>query len=629
MPTIACSTRAVASSDHNGVALAARHYLTAAEATETIHDTKCKLPSIVDILASSTVTLVLHGSLMSGTYAGTVPTVFLEQMDIEYRLAAKIYYSITSIISRSSNNAFREACGRLLKKLHRQRKAAARSSASALQEYMGPAYDAAQVDEGDTDEDDNDEDGEHLADLQFAMQRLYRATVKKPRFKGSHQGRPSRESDAEDEELTRLPSPKGRRSSDTAQAAQDLLDTPDLGSGDESTTTGPPLTLMDDDALWVGLEPVSPSRKELVTRNEMEDCSLQEDVKMFSDDEGIVDDENIADDPRMPCDDHYGAFDAYGDTFDGDEWEGAPDPYVYFHHCALDEFDAGLGSHSDMSVYESDDSLLLDREQHRADDSDDEDDAYTSLVDAADDYPVSHAAQSLLDERDDAIDIDTDENARSNEPVPSRSWMPTQHLSDDEMLSDEDLPTPQSLASTLMPCAARVFVNSAAQPDTVHDFDHDLLDEADDEEQPPILQEPLAADTSDFETDGWDFDTSTSTPASVPSAAPFALAPVHPSLANLDSTFVNHESTFVDHEPFPSVIYPPEATATYSPESASIKSPEPSSPIEALDSSSCSSLDRSKFFFVSSVSCVLDQSCFTLDQLSGLLDRSSLSRAVS
>ena len=63
MPTIACSTRAVASSDYNAVALAARHYLTAGEATETIHDTKCKLPSGVDILASSTVTLVLHGSV--------------------------------------------------------------------------------------------------------------------------------------------------------------------------------------------------------------------------------------------------------------------------------------------------------------------------------------------------------------------------------------------------------------------------------------------------------------------------------------------------------------------------------------------------------------------------------------
>ena len=61
---------------------------------------------------------------------------------------------------------------------------------------MGLAYDpprsgddpprAAAADN--TDEDDNDEDGEHLADLQFAMQRLYRATVKKPRFKVSTRG---------------------------------------------------------------------------------------------------------------------------------------------------------------------------------------------------------------------------------------------------------------------------------------------------------------------------------------------------------------------------------------------------------------------------------------------------------
>ena len=63
MPTIACSTRAVASSDHNGVALVAKHYLTAGEATETIHETKCKLPHGVDILASSTVSFVLSGTV--------------------------------------------------------------------------------------------------------------------------------------------------------------------------------------------------------------------------------------------------------------------------------------------------------------------------------------------------------------------------------------------------------------------------------------------------------------------------------------------------------------------------------------------------------------------------------------
>ena len=54
---------------------------------------------------------------------------------------------------------------------------------------MGPASDPSQADENeDTDEDDNDEDRSHLADLQFAMQRLYRATVKKPRFKVSTRG---------------------------------------------------------------------------------------------------------------------------------------------------------------------------------------------------------------------------------------------------------------------------------------------------------------------------------------------------------------------------------------------------------------------------------------------------------
>ncbi|KAI5896469.1 uncharacterized protein SCHCODRAFT_02532425, partial [Schizophyllum commune H4-8] len=56
-------TRVVASSDHNGVALVARHYLTAGDATETVHDVKCKLPDGVDVLASSTVSLVLYGSV--------------------------------------------------------------------------------------------------------------------------------------------------------------------------------------------------------------------------------------------------------------------------------------------------------------------------------------------------------------------------------------------------------------------------------------------------------------------------------------------------------------------------------------------------------------------------------------
>ncbi|KAL1719606.1 hypothetical protein EV715DRAFT_290035 [Schizophyllum commune] len=531
-----------------------------------------------------------------------------EQMDIEDRLAAKIYYSITSIISRSSNNAFREACGRLFKKLHRHRKAAAHSSASALQEYMGPAYDPAEAAaDDDTDEDDNDGDGEHLADLQFAMQRLYRATVKKPRFKGSHQGRTSRESDAEDEELTRLPSLKGRRSSDTAQAAQDLLNAPDLRSGDESSTTGPPLTPMDDDALWVGLEPVSPSRKELGVRNEMEDCSLQEDEKMFPDEEGIVDDEDIADEGRMPLDDYYDAFEDYGDTSDGDEWEGAPDPYVHFHHSALD-FGAGLDSHSDMSVYESDDSLQLTRER-RTDDSDDGDDAYTSLVDGAytslvdvaDDYLFSHATQGLLDERYDAIDIDTDEDA-CFEGMPSS--MPTRDIADDNMLSDEDVLAPLSPTLDLTSISADMLAFSArtldpparsplAQIKTAYATDafaHDLLEDDEDEEQPPVSQETLAADDSDSETDDWNFNTSypgayihrgshspanySSTPSLLTtgfSACTSTSAPVHPNFA------------------FSSVIYPPEPTATYSPEPASIKSPEPPSPIEALDSSSLSS----------------------------------------
>ncbi|KAL1677779.1 hypothetical protein EV122DRAFT_278765 [Schizophyllum commune] len=710
MPTIACSTRAVASSDHNGVALAARHYLTAGEATEPTHDTKCKLPSGVDILASSTVSLVLHGShaaQLGLVHVGDVccdgsdglprirldiercsaagqtnqhltltqigihfrwttssdctsdsspfatrlslahrsllldaihrfatyhlvrryPLIFgtwHEQMDIEYRLAAKIYDSITSIISRSSNNAFREACGRLLKKLHRQRKAAARSSASALQEYMGPAYDPARGGDDpphaaaadDTDEEDNDEDGEHLADLQFAMQRLYRATVKRPRFKGSHQGRPSRDSDAEDEELTRLPSPKGRRSSDAAQAAQDLLDAPDLRSGDESSTTGPPLTPMDDNALWVGLEPVSPSRKEL-GYEDMEDVHedmagwpSQVDEKMFPDEEGIVDDEDIADEGRMPLDDYYDAFDDYGGAFDeSDEWEGDPDRYVYFHHCALDEFDAGLVSHSDMSVYESDDSLLLECAECRADNSDDGDgaytclvdDAYTSLVDVADNYSVNHATEGLLDERYDAIDIDTDEEARL-EGMPSS--MPTRDIADDNMLSDEDVLAPLSPALDLTSISADMLAFPArtldpparsplAQISTAYATDafaHDLLEDDEDEEQPPVSQETLAADDSDSETDDWDFNTSylgaythrgsqspanySSTPSLLTTgfaACPSTSAPVHPNFA------------------FSSVIYPPEPTATYSPEPASIKSPEPPSPIEALDSSSLSS----------------------------------------
>ncbi|KAL1757936.1 hypothetical protein FB107DRAFT_272539 [Schizophyllum commune] len=556
-------------------------------------------------------------------------------MDVEDRLAAKIHDSITSIISRSSNNAFRAACGRLLKKLHRQRKVAARLSASALQEYMGPVYDPAQGgdersragEDDDTDEDNNDEDGEHLADLQFAMQRLYRATVKRPRFKGSHQGRPSRDSDAEDEELTRLPSPKGRRSSDTAQAAQDLLDAPDLRSGDESSTTGPPLTPMDDDALWVGLEPVSPSRKlaheqlvngKAIAREDMLDRLAQEDEKMWTDEEGIVDDEDIADEGRMVLDDYYDAFDDYGGAFDeSDEWEGDPDPYVYFHHCALDEFDAGLVSHSDMSVYESDDSLLLKRamttRECRTDVSDDEDDAYTnladdactSLVDVADDHSIRHATQGLLDERYDAIDIDTDEDAHF-EGIPSS--MPTRDVADDNMLSDDDVLAPLSPAPELTFISADMLAFPAQTLDpparsplarintayATYAFAHNLLEDDEDEEQPPVSQETLAADDSDSETDDWDFKTSypgayvhrgSHSPANYPStpslhttgfsACPSTSAPVHPNFAN--------------HEPFSSVIYPPEPTATYSPEPASIKSPEPPSPIEALNSSSLSS----------------------------------------
>ncbi|KAL1736827.1 hypothetical protein EV714DRAFT_266783 [Schizophyllum commune] len=549
-----------------------------------------------------------------------------EQMDIEDRLAAKIYGSIISIISRSSNNAFREVCGRLLKKLRRQRKAAARSSASALQEYMGPAYDPARGGDDppraaaaadDTDEDDNGEDGEHLADLQFAMQRLYRATVKRPRFKGSHQGRPSRESDAEDEELTRLPSPKGRRSSDAAQAAQDLLDAPDLRSGDESSTTGPPLTPMDDDALWVGLEPVSPSRKlvheqlvngKAMAREDMLDRSAQEDEKMFPDEEGIVDDEDIADEERMPCDDYYDGFEDYGVAFDdSDGWDASPDPHIDYRD--IHPFDAHLDSHSDMSVYESDDSLLLDRSKNRADDSDDEDDAYTSpvddaytsVVDAADDYPLSHVTQDSLDERYDAIDIDTDEDARFD-GIPS--WMPTQDVADDDMLSDDDVLAPLSPAPELTTISADILAFPArtldpparsplAQISTAYATDafaHDLLEDDENEEQPPVSQETLAADDSDSETDDWDFNTSysgayihrgshspanySSTPSLLTtgsSARPSTSAPVHPNFA------------------FSSVIYPPEPTATYSPEPASIESPEPPSPIEALDSSSLSS----------------------------------------
>ncbi|KAL1693722.1 hypothetical protein GGG16DRAFT_110904 [Schizophyllum commune] len=569
-----------------------------------------------------------------------------KQMDIEDRLAAKIYDSIISIISRSSNNAFREACGRLLKKLHRQRKAAARSSASALQEYMGPAYDPARGGDDppraaaadDTDEDDNDEDGEHLADLQFAMQRLYRATVKKPRFKGSHQARPSRDSDAEDEELTRLPSPKGRRSSDAAQTAQDLLDAPDLRSGDDSSSTGPPLTPMDDYALWVGLEPVSPSRKlvheqlvngKALAREDMLDRSAQEDEKMW------LDEERVVDESEPPLYD-------YGDAFDEtDDWEVSPDPHVFFHPTR-DDFDCGLDSYSDLSVYESEDSLLFTRER-QDDDTDDEDGAYTSqvdaayssLIDVADDYPVSQASESLLDERYDAIDIDTDEDAPFKDYTPP--WIPTQAPSDDDMLSDNDMLVTRSLAPTLTARSADVlafparYLDSPAPGPTatyaIEDFEHDLLEEDDDEEQPPISQETLAADTSESETDDWDFDTSTSTPASVPSAAPFALALVHPSLFDHDSALC--------HELFPSMIYPPEPTATYSPEPASIKSPEPPSPIEALDSPSCSSLDRPELYFLAldllinfpdSVFSSLDSPFLSLDWPCFVLDRSSLAR---
>ncbi|KAL1748394.1 hypothetical protein HDZ31DRAFT_60378 [Schizophyllum fasciatum] len=395
------------------------------------------------------------------------------QMDVEAQLSAKIHQSIASIISRSSNEDFRATCGRLMGKLHRQQKAASVLSAAALRDYIGLTDDSHGEDP--ESESEADTDG-HLVDLRFAMQQLYRVSVKRPRFKGSHQSRPSRESDADDEELALA----GQRPSD---AAGDLSEGAQGVQVPDCARAGPSLSPLNDDALWDGLEDAKspkPARTESVSCYPLlEDDGLGVGLGSDSDFEAPFSESS------RPVERARHAFPVEDILLDGDndglltnddsDGMGLSDNSDVICHfpTALDR-DKTFDSHSDMSDYESDDLLLQQRAMVHDELRKDDTLYFGNFCDG-----LKNSPGDAVEDLELLKDCEHDGNAK--------------HV--DEIYGNDGYPLIQGCCADYITRVAPTSASSAAG-----DSDLDLFD---DDDCPPPSQEDLNVDDSRSDSDDW------------------------------------------------------------------------------------------------------------------------------